>query len=195
MGMVNHLSVFAVTKGPGFGSKPRGGDGGVQGPLDPSPITAFFTGRHLRDRISWEGSSMKTLYVSMLACGLLYSMGALAKQPTFYSCEASGHYRIEKGGLQNRSSFSAPQHFRVNIHTGAMSGEGAFTSRHWARTIVLDNGMSPRGSNYKVVYSSPPGDEYVNLAYLQIQAEGGLNKTFIFLDSFDVFTGTCQRVT
>ena len=125
------------------------------------------------------------------------SLSAHAQQPTFYSCEVRGSYKIDHGDLaKSASSYwkggkAIGQRFQVNIQTGAMIGDG-FSSRHWPKTVVLDYGLTPRGSSYKVLYSSPPGGEFVNVAWLQVHASEVDNKSFIFLDDYEVFTGLCR---
>lgn len=117
-----------------------------------------------------------------------------AQQPTSYLCEVLASYGISRGELQNRPSKyrgnAHGQRFAINIKSGAMIGE-RFYSRHWARTVVLDDGLSPRGSSYKVLYSSPPSDEFINTAWLQVHASADANKPFVFLDDYEVFTGVC----
>ena len=137
---------------------------------------------------------MTRLPISMLVAGLMFSFPAHAQQPTFYSCEVGGSYKLEGGGLRTtagsprRGEPTKGQRFQVNIQSGAMIGD-TFSSRYWERTVVMDNGMSPRGSAYKVFYSSGPGDEFINLAYLRVSIDAGPNKTFIFTDADEVFTG------
>jgi hypothetical protein len=127
----------------------------------------------------------------------LSSFQAQAQQPRVFSCEVTGSYKLEGGDLWASASSvmrggkTNGQRFQVDRQTGAMIGDG-FSSHHWSRTVVLDNGMSPRGSAYKVLYSSPPGEEFINVAYLQVYGEDGSNKTFIFVDFVEVFTGLCR---
>ena len=108
-----------------------------------------------------------TFGLSVAIC-TLSSFQANAQQASVYSCEVSGSYKIEGGELRPfatspRKGKTNGQRFQVDIQTGAMIGD-RFYSRYWLRTVVLDNGMSPSGSDYKVLYSSPPGGEFINVA-------------------------------
>ena len=139
---------------------------------------------------------MRGIFLLSVAIWMLSSFQAQAQQPPSYSCEVSGSYKIEGGDLRpfatsNWKGKTNGQRFQVDIQTGAMIGD-RFYSHHWLQTVVLDNGMSPSGSDYKVLYSSPPGRAFINVAYLQVSAEAGPNKSFIFLDAGEVFTGLCR---
>jgi hypothetical protein len=135
--------------------------------------------------------------LSLIAHVLLLSSEQLrAQQPTSYLCEVVASYRISGDALQNiRTSRykgnAYGQRFQINIKSGAMVGE-VFTSRHWARTTILDDGLSPRGSSFKVLYSSPPGSEFINVAWLQVHVSESANRPFIFLDDDEAFTGVCR---
>jgi hypothetical protein len=141
-------------------------------------------------------AAMTKTVIALLSLAMLTG-AASAQQPPFYSCEVSGSYKLEGGDLRPSATSNWKggktngQRFQVNIQTGAMIGDG-FSSSRWARTVVLDSGMSPRGSDYKVLYSSPPGGEFINVAYLKITAGSEPNKSFIFLDAGEVFTGLCH---
>lgn len=140
---------------------------------------------------------MTKILLALIALAMMPG-AASAQQPPFYLCEVSGSYKIEGGDLLASASSTwkgrktSGQRFQVETQTGAMIGDG-FNSRHWARTVVLDNGMSPSGSDYKVLYSSPSGGEFINVAYLRVfSAESEPNKSFIFLDFNEAFTGLCH---
>ena len=142
--------------------------------------------------IARYASSFLVLLISCLS-------SAQAQQPLFYSCEVNNLYILaEDGALRgmpksNLKGLAKGQRFQINILSGAMIGE-MFSSRSWASTVVLDNGLSPIGSAYKAIYSSPPGGEFINLAFFQVDYSKNVegNKPFVFVDADDVFTGTCR---
>jgi len=74
-----------------------------------------------------------------------------------------------------------------------MTGTIPFISRFWERISVLDSGTSPSGSFLKVMYSSPPDRELVNVAFLQIQ--GTIQnpiRPFLYEDSAWLYSGVCR---
>ena len=145
---------------------------------------------------------MRRIGTGAIAISLLQCAQASAQAPRVFLCEVVGSYTPNKAGtLQGiaespmRGGQTKGQRFQVDIQSGAMTGDG-FSSRTWPRTIVLDNGSSDRGSSYKVFYTSPPGGEFINLAYLQINIyEDGLDKPFVLIEAAEVFTGNCRRAS
>jgi hypothetical protein len=127
----------------------------------------------------------------------LASMPATAETPKSYFCEIKNEYRLSDAGtLQPVASVvgaRAGDRFQINIKTGEMNGPASFSSASWARISVIDSGTSPSGSFLKVMYSSPPGGDFVNVAYLQIQGTIELpNRSFLYSYSGSLYSGVCS---
>jgi hypothetical protein len=128
----------------------------------------------------------------------LVSMPAVAQTPRAYSCEVANVYELSDGGaLQSQSGGGLAgkkgDRFRIDIKTGEMTGTVPFISRFWTRISVLDSGTSPSGSFLKVMYSSPPDGEFVNVAFLQIQGTvQNPSRPFVCEDSAWLYSGVCR---
>jgi hypothetical protein len=128
----------------------------------------------------------------------LVSTAVAAQRPTSYLCEVSNVYELNLtgevqqtfGGIGRRGD-----RFQINVNTGEMKGENpTFNSTGWAKTSVLDSGTSPSaGSFAKVMYSSPPDDESINVGYLVIQgAVQQPNRPFLYQAGPELYSGTCR---
>ena len=127
----------------------------------------------------------------------LASVPATAQTPRSYFCEIKNEYRMSDAGtLQPVASVfgaRAGDRFQINIKTGEMNGPASFSSSSWARISVLDSGTSPKGSFLKIMYSSPPGGDFVNVAYLQIQGTiEQPNRPFLYSYSGSLYSGVCS---
>jgi hypothetical protein len=126
----------------------------------------------------------------------LVSMPATAQTPKSYFCEIKNVYGLSDAGiLQPGGNVSARSgdRFQINIKTGEMNGPASFSSTSWARISVLDSGTSPKGSFLKIMYSSPPGGDFVNVGYLQIQGTiEQPNRPFLYSYSGSLYSGVCS---
>ena len=122
-----------------------------------------------------------------------------AAQARFYFCEVGYTAEAKNGRLNETTKIwfgvkSIGERFSINTQTGEMVGQ-VLKSQHWFQTHVIDNGSSNRGSRLKVLYSSPLGGEFVNLAYLQVDVRDDQQpsqRTFIFVDEQYVLSGVCS---
>ncbi len=129
---------------------------------------------------------------------VLMATSATAQTPKSYLCEVINVYELsDSGALQQSGGPDGDKkgaRFQVNIKTGEMTGGySIFSSSDWPRTTVLDPGTSPRGSFLKVLYSSPPNGEFMNVGHLELQ--GGVEqgrRPFIYQYSTSLFSGVCS---
>jgi hypothetical protein len=131
----------------------------------------------------------------VVASVALVSSSTIAQTPRSYFCEVTNVYELsDAGALQSVSGSEGKKgdHFQIDIKTGEMSGT-SLSSIYWANTSVLDFGTSPRGSFLKVMYSSPPGSEFMNVAYLEVQGTiKQPSRPFLFKEGRSLYSGVCR---
>jgi hypothetical protein len=126
------------------------------------------------------------------------SMPATAAQiPKSYFCEVKNAYELSDGGaLQSATSRigrGTGERFQINIKTGEMVGASPFSSSHWARTLVIDPGTSTSGSFLKVMYSSPPDGDFVNVGFLEIRGTiEQSSRPFLYNYGPSLYSGVCS---
>jgi hypothetical protein len=132
------------------------------------------------------------------AVGALVSTPVAAETPKSYFCEVTNIYELSDSGvLQSSGGLDVlikkqNNRFQININTGEMTGT-LFSSSNWARTSVLDSGTSPSGSFLKVMYSSPPGGEFTNVGYLEIQGRiDQPSRPFLYEVGGELYSGVCR---
>ncbi len=129
------------------------------------------------------------------ASAALVSMPVEARTPKFYFCDVMNFYELSDAGAVQPISVPLGRkkgdHFQIDIRTGEMTG--AFSSDTWTVTSVIDNGTSPAGSFVKVIYSSPPGREFVNVGYLEIRGTiDQQSRPFLYKDGPSLYSGVCH---
>jgi hypothetical protein len=121
-----------------------------------------------------------------------------AQTPKYYRCEIRTIYQLTDGGAlkpPNTGVAQLGERFQVNIKTGGISGSPLFDSSNWGATTVLDPGTSQQGSFVKILYTSPPGGDFLNVAFLQI--EGTIeqpSRPFLFENGSLLYSGVCSAV-
>nr|GAJ32393.1 hypothetical protein BDOA9_0115810 [Bradyrhizobium sp. DOA9] len=142
----------------------------------------------------------------VLMCWFVFATGAIALLPVPvaaqtaqpYSCDVVSIHKLgENGVLQSNSGGGAGgkigDRFQVDIVSGDMIGPRPFRSKGWPKTSVIDPGTSPRGSSSKVLYSSLPDREFVNVGFLQIHgAIQDLRRPFFFDYGGLLYSGVCR---
>ena len=134
----------------------------------------------------------------LVVASLALSTPVAAETPKSYFCEVTNIYELSDSGvLQSSGGLDVlikkeNNRFQININTGEMTGT-LFSSSNWARTSVLDSGTSPSGSFLKVMYSSPPGGEFTNVGYLEIQGRiDQPSRPFLYEVGGELYSGTCR---
>jgi hypothetical protein len=134
----------------------------------------------------------------LVAASVALSTPVAAETPKSYFCEVTNIYELSDSGvLQSSGGLDVlikkeNNRFQININTGEMTGT-LFSSSNWARTSVLDSGTSPSGSFLKVMYSSPPGGEFTNVGYLEIQGRiEQPSRPFLYEVGGGLYSGTCR---
>jgi hypothetical protein len=134
----------------------------------------------------------------LIAASVALSTPVAAETPKSYFCEVTNIYELSDSGvLQSSGGLDVlikkqNNRFQININTGEMTGT-LFSSSNWARTSVLDSGTSPSGSFLKVMYSSPPGGEFTNVGYLEIQGRSDQpSRPFLYEVGGGFYSGTCR---
>ncbi len=140
---------------------------------------------------------MKRFGVSLVAASVaLVSTQVAAQPPTSYLCEVGNVYELSFSG-EVQQTFGGigrrGDRFQINVDTGEMTGENpTFSSGRWAKTAVIDSGTSLAGS-FKVMYSSPPDGELVNVGYLEIQGTVAQpSRPFLYQLGGALYSGTCR---
>jgi hypothetical protein len=139
-----------------------------------------------------KGTGVKSyLYAAVIP--VLTATSATAETPKAYFCEVVNAYELSDSGvLRSLDDDRKGERFQVNIKTGEMTGD-YFSSSSWARTSVLDSGTSPKGSYLKVLYSSPPDGEFVNVGYLELQGTfEQRRRPFLYKYGPSLFSGVCS---
>jgi hypothetical protein len=122
---------------------------------------------------------------------------AQTSQP--YTCAVVSIYRLgDDGVLRSNPGGGAGGHigdrFQVDIVSGEMIGPRPFGSNNWPKTSVIDHGTSSRGSSFKVLYSSPPDGEFVNVGFLQIHGViQDLRRPFLYDNGGLLYSGVCRH--
>jgi hypothetical protein len=136
------------------------------------------------------------LYAAVIT--VLTATSVTAETPKSYFCEVTNIYELSDSGVVQSSGGldvlikKENNRFQININTGEMTGT-LFSSSNWARTSVLDSGTSPSGSFLKVMYSSPPGGEFTNVGYLEIQGRiDQPSRPFLYEVGGGLYSGTCR---
>ena len=115
-----------------------------------------------------------------------------------YTCAAVSIYKLgENGVLQSHAGGGAGGHigdrFQVDTVSGQMIGPRPFRSKGWPKISVIDPGTHP-GTSSKVLYSSPPDGEFVNVGFLQIH--GVINdstRPFLYDHGGWLYSGICRH--
>jgi hypothetical protein len=129
------------------------------------------------------------LYAAVIT--VLTVTSATAQPPKSYFCEVVKAYDLSDSGVLRSLEDKKGERFQVNIKTGEMTGD-YFSSSSWARTSVIDPGTSPKGSYVKVLYSSPPDGEFVNVGYLELQGRvEQRSRPFLYNYGPSLFSGVC----
>ncbi len=129
---------------------------------------------------------------------VLAPLPAAAQTAQPYYCEVVSIYKLgDDGVLKSNSGGGAGgkigDRFQVDIASGEMVGPRPFGSKGWSKISVLDPGTSPRGSAAKVLYSSPPDKEFVNVGFLQIHGSvRDLSRPFFYDYGALLYSGRCR---
>jgi hypothetical protein len=111
-----------------------------------------------------------------------------------YKCIVKHGYKLEGDHIapSDFGQLSVNQEFVVDRATGRMFGRGTMSSAGWlGRNEVLDAGSEAQ--SFKALYRSPGPAFHVRLLIIR-EFDRGPIKGFIFIDSTDVYTGSCTHL-
>jgi hypothetical protein len=164
----------------------------------PTNATKVPAGQEWLHEIRYDGYhlTMKHIarWLAMIAAALLTGSATAAQIPKSYLCEVKNIYELgDAGAIQSTvRRGNDDNRFQIKIKTGEMIGSGSLRSSGWAKTLVLDPGTSPSGSFLKVMYSSPPGSDFTNVGYLEIQGTvEQLSRPFLYNQGGSLYSGVC----
>lgn len=143
-----------------------------------------------------NGRFAKLVFAAAAVALLPFSSWAQTAVP--YTCDVVSIYKPgDDGSLQSHSGGGAGGHlgdrFQVDVVSGKMTGPRPFRSQGWPKITVIDSGTSPRGSWPVIMYSTPLGEEFVNVVVLQIYGVvKDVRRPFLFTHGGWFYSGVCR---